>query len=84
MSPATLSSLLSSIPSRLQVLDLGDTAADGEVLRCVLDRQQLTHLRICRCTALENAMLYRLIQMQELQVGGRLKRRLKLMASRGH
>ena len=81
MSPAALSSLLFSCPSQLEVLDLGDTTSDGDVLCTVLERQpQVTHLRICRCTLLENAMLYRLIQMPKLQVG----RRRKVIASRGH
>ena len=46
-----------------QALDLGDTATDVHVVRTVIERQQrLTHFRLCRCIAIENLLLNRILQ----------------------
>lgn len=46
-----------------QALDLGDTVTDVHVVRTVIERQQrLTHFRLCRCIAIENLLLNRILQ----------------------
>lgn len=63
LSPGALRSCLSSLPSQLQALDLGDTVTDVHVVRTVIERQQrLTHFRLCRCIAIENLLLNRILQ----------------------